>query len=211
MHHVNGDFYATSATVIPVLYLAMTVQSTTYQTIIDRLRSSVRESEFKLWPQVRTTAWIMASFTCAAIILLGVVAEYLALHALYYQSSSPVIEQTVLTAAVGLLALTAVGPLYTFFSAHVGALMDNLRVAKERKASKSMADPSGDPGLSAAGRDRPETRERRPEVPEHQSKAPQHQSQAPQHQPEVTEHHPQVTEHHPEVTEHHPEAPARSG
>ena len=136
MRGFNGNFYITTATVIPVLYLAMTVESQVYQRTIDRLRSSVREAEFKFWPQIKTSAWILASFMSAGVILFGVYAEYLALDALYTENTSATVQQSVLVAIVGLLILTAIGPFYTFITAHIGALNDNLKATKERGRQK---------------------------------------------------------------------------
>ena len=119
----NANFYITAATVIPVLYLALTLQSQTYERMISR---AYREFQ----PRGRRTGWqfyrgiIVSSVLYTAIlgtIYAGSVGEWLAISALYTKSASRNIGFAVLVALGYLVIIVVAGPAVRFFKATGGA------------------------------------------------------------------------------------------
>lgn len=81
----NADFYVTSATVIPVLFLAVAVQGRTYESVMRAARSAAKESGHGGWRR-RFGPWaasqILQLIACG-IMLAGGIGEFLALVVLY--------------------------------------------------------------------------------------------------------------------------------
>jgi formate-dependent nitrite reductase membrane component NrfD len=109
----NGLFYATAATIIPVLFLAVAVQGGTYQVLLNALLESDRRQ-----PQATTRLrrWLAAArtntlLTFTLAILGAVVSETWAVIVLYIQKpvwwSGPI----VLTGTIFLIAAIAIPPI----------------------------------------------------------------------------------------------------
>jgi hypothetical protein len=135
LHAFNADFYVTTATVIPVLYLSLTLQGTTFERIMSYWRSSNKKAPFTFRGQLPIYAIAIGSIAFGSIVLFSVYGEYLALRALYSQESSPRTDQTVYVSVIALLIITAIGPFIRFTTAYFGTLADDNRRRKEEKYS----------------------------------------------------------------------------
>jgi len=129
MRAFNADFYVTTATVIPVLYLALTLQGRTYHDVVTRWRKVNKDAPFTFWPQAKVIALAITGIGLSSVILYGVYGEYLALHALNARQASSESQGTVLQASILLLAVTAAGPVLWFLGAYFGTLADDFRGA----------------------------------------------------------------------------------
>jgi hypothetical protein len=80
MHHdtFNADFYVTAATVIPILYLALTLQGQTYEQILTRVKAS---SSTRSWKDglVLISLFIVGTL----IVFYAILGELLAIIAIY--------------------------------------------------------------------------------------------------------------------------------
>ncbi len=146
MNKFNANFFIVVATVIPVLYLALTLQGPTYERLMTRWRSAVREGHrdrsFK--SEARTVTAAIFAIGGAAVVLYSVYAEFLSLRALYSETANTATQRTVLQASVALLIMTAGGPAYAFVVAYVGTLVDDYRAARERRAKRLAAERARD-------------------------------------------------------------------
>lgn len=132
----NGLFYATAATAIPVLFLAIAVQGTTYENLLASSARMAGPLLRNLWrlindpgPRLRDLAAallyvgiaspvlsllaLLPAAIAAAVLLSGFSGEAEALIALYHQRS-PTGPISVLTAALILTAGVAAGPALRF-------------------------------------------------------------------------------------------------
>ena|SRR5258708_37245863 len=109
MHHdtFNADFYITAATVIPIFYLALTLQGQTYQEILTRLKDSSHLES--LTATLTSFVMLMAGFL---IVFYGILGELLAIIALYERKPPSVSGggTNVLISMIGLLAAVTIGP-----------------------------------------------------------------------------------------------------
>ena len=133
MHAFNADFYVTLATVIPVLYLALTLQGTTFEKVMIYWRSSNKKAPRTFKGQAPTFIVGAVSIAAAGIVSYSVNGEYLALHALYSQDSSSATGTTVYTSVILLLFLTAAGPFARFAATYFGTLADDHRRFKAER------------------------------------------------------------------------------
>lgn len=93
----NANFYITVAAVIPVLYIAIVLQGSTYNNLIQRA--------IKAWHGNLAIYWA-ARITAYLILTAWVAGEMTAIYALYAQSDTPSIRRLVL-ASTFLLVLVA--------------------------------------------------------------------------------------------------------
>lgn len=114
----NDGFYVAAATVIPVLYLALTIQGPMLPGLLTRLHKAL-ETMRRPQPGVPVRPWkllaalIVAYATmsiAAAILVLGVLGELGALRALAQRHDSAASQSVTLWSVVFLLLLTAAGP-----------------------------------------------------------------------------------------------------
>jgi hypothetical protein len=122
----NADFYITAATVIPVLYLALTVQGTMFPWLVARLGKALEKmkgevgSKAKLVKLLGTLLGAYTAMTAAALIITaGVVGEIVALLVLVHRHDSTAARQIVFDSTVGLLVFTAAGPIWALNTAWV--------------------------------------------------------------------------------------------
>ncbi len=99
MNRFNANFFIVIATVIPVLYLALTLQGPTYERMMARWRSAVREGhrDRSFRSEARTVTAAFLAIVGTAVILYSVLAEYLSLRALYSQTASVATQGTGMT------------------------------------------------------------------------------------------------------------------
>ena len=158
MHHTfSSNFYATTATVIPVLYLALTVQGPLLPGLLSRLHRSLelisKPGKDKQARERRVIALLGGAYvlmTAAALIVAaGVAGEVIALIALERAHDSPLTRAIVLSSVVGLLLVTAAGPLWALNTAWVRLQWIPLRTAwraLHHRPAAGLADARPGPG-----------------------------------------------------------------
>jgi hypothetical protein len=158
----NGLFYATAATIIPVLFLAIAVQGRTYENLVKTLRAPSPR-----WTWTFTGPWrqqlpavivALATMTIVvAILVFGAVSEILAVYALYQQQALARIGQGVLNAVIFLVIATAAGPALAFLR----ALFTH---PKSNEPASSESSGKQEPGASQADEPGPEVGKTRTEA-----------------------------------------------
>jgi uncharacterized membrane protein len=119
----NVDFYVTTATVIPVLFLALALQSSTYENLLKAFSAMAHASDAlePRWPgaspRYQEVAAGIAAATLAIIAILllfvAVVSEVLAVYALYQRQAQSTTGGVVLFGAILMVIATAAGPALT--------------------------------------------------------------------------------------------------
>jgi hypothetical protein len=144
----NGLFYATAATIIPVLFLAIAVQGRGYQNLInaladiDRRRTSSPRGD---WKPIPLTAASFVLFSAAALIVVyGVASEIFAIYALYQQQARSSTGQTVLTGLIILTIATAAGPALTFLGYNYRYIRDAAKPPPENTTPNANTKPEPD-------------------------------------------------------------------
>lgn len=86
----NANFYVTAATIIPVLYLVLAVQETTFQRIVETWQDMIKASRTTLHHRLRLSAALSGGVvvgvlvaTAFGIVIAGGLGELLAVYALY--------------------------------------------------------------------------------------------------------------------------------
>lgn len=113
----NADFYIVAATVIPVLFLAVTLQGPTYERILNSWRVNAKKAaEADTSTNPLATLLVAASSYVAAIVILlmGFGSEADAILALYRRRSATGLAFFVLFTIMTLMATVAFGPLAQF-------------------------------------------------------------------------------------------------
>lgn len=147
MRSFNVNFYVIAATVIPVLYLALTLQGTMFERLMTHWLST-KDSPERFWPQIQVIVIAFISIFVGAVTLYGVYAEFLAIRALYQESGNAQNEHTVYQSVVLLLIVAAAGPAARFVTVYFGSLGVIDWAKKRRKV------PSEDSGLSTSTKDK---------------------------------------------------------
>lgn len=148
MRGFNADFYIAAATVIPVLYLALTLQGTTYHDLMMGWRKTNKESPFTFWPQVRVVAVTILAMVGAAVIILGIVGEYSALQALEDRTVGPNTQSNVAEACLALLVMVAIPPGWLFVRTFFGTLNDDRKAAMAGKLGRLLAEVRRQPSMT---------------------------------------------------------------
>jgi hypothetical protein len=156
VHTFNANFYVVTATVIPIFYLALTLQGTTFEKMMTYWGFSSKTPPLTFRSLVRRNIITYSSIGFVIFIFVfGVYGEYLALHALYSQDSSPGTEQVVLFNATVLLVITAAGPFIRFVTSIVANTRAEIIAEAEAKAARNRREkehPSDEePGSSQVG------------------------------------------------------------
>ena len=145
--HFNADFYVTCATVIPVLFLALVVQGSTYESM---LRSAVeaanREPVRGRDGAVSQLLPVVAYLTLMA----GVLGEAGALWALFNGRDTKTDRVVVLVMTVFLLTIAAAGPVWRFF--RVQDTVSRLEREHHAAASRARPGPGGRTGRHVSRR-----------------------------------------------------------
>jgi hypothetical protein len=114
----NADFYIAAATVIPILYLALTLQGSTFEELLTRWKTSLRKVPLSsVWGlTVRLLAFLAFLIAGSIIILAGFVGEYASIVALYRRSATGSAGQFVLISFTGLLLAVLAPPAFKFWA-----------------------------------------------------------------------------------------------
>jgi hypothetical protein len=155
MRGFNADFYIAAATVIPVLYLALTLQGNTYHDLMMRWRKANKESPFTFWPQVRVITVALLSIAGAWVIVIGIIGEYSALQALENRTVGLNTRANVAEACVALLVMVAIPPCWLFVRTFFGTLNDDRKAAMAGKLGSLLAEIRGRPPKPGDGLDAP--------------------------------------------------------
>jgi hypothetical protein len=117
----DGLFYATTATIIPVLFLALAVQGRTYENLMTTFTDA--------WPRWTIPGQWIRSLPAGAIALTASIAGFIllysaaseiaAIYALYQQQAAHSTAQAVLIAVTFMVIMTAAGPTLTYWRAVV--------------------------------------------------------------------------------------------
>lgn len=108
----QSDFYVTCATIIPVFFLAVAVQGTSYQDLLDTLIGVVSKVPVDapplrvFWSYVLSTLTNLLGFL---VVIVGVAGEVMALYSLYLGREEG-LRGVVLAATLILLIAVAAGP-----------------------------------------------------------------------------------------------------
>jgi hypothetical protein len=131
----NATFYATGATVIPVLFLALAVQGRGFGELLraattarEEAAANKRRDPVLLFPPrvLLAAAWV--------IMAAGVVGEGVAMWDLYFGSASGLDGITVLAATLVLLLAVVTGPLLAFNMILAGRTAERIRRRREAAA-----------------------------------------------------------------------------
>jgi hypothetical protein len=102
----NGLFYATAATIIPVLFLAVAVQGRTYESLLTTLSKLQKRLERPGDPDNSGLYWQVINGLAFFIILFGTLGEIYAVLSLYWQRPE---GPQVIAVSVVLLTITVTG------------------------------------------------------------------------------------------------------
>lgn len=127
----NGDFYLVAGTVIPVLFLALTLQGQTFDRLTESLRESSRKAIRKDLQEQSGFGAGFRMFVIATVIFIIVVAglagEFMAMIALYTRSLDKSLEVTVLVCLL-VLVLAVVSVLFVKYEiAVIGPFIEILK------------------------------------------------------------------------------------
>ena len=153
----NSTFYATVATVIPVLFLALAIQSQSYQGVLNaalRLAPGFQRGDRTARRALRTFVALRLLWGAYGFLLAAVVGEVLALSALYLGREPAGVRPTVYVAAIVLVLAAAAGPTVTLVKDH-RAVMNLLLPQRAPAAPGATQDdsPSGPAGARASADD----------------------------------------------------------
>lgn len=140
----NSTFYATVATVIPVLFLALAIQSGAFEGVLKaalRLAPGFQRGDRTARRALRTFASLRLLWAAYIMLLAAVVGEVLALSALYLGRELAGVQPTVYAAAIVLVLAAAAGPTVRLVNIH-RAVMDLLLPRRAPTASGARQDDS---------------------------------------------------------------------
>ena len=109
----NSNFYITTATVIPLLYITLFLQGELIQNLAKRARRLRDENADALLAWSKKRRSFLVIYVCLAAVFAGLVAEVLSIWALFYRSDNIVMRTIVLWSVLGLLVLGAANPTIT--------------------------------------------------------------------------------------------------
>jgi formate hydrogenlyase subunit 3/multisubunit Na+/H+ antiporter MnhD subunit len=108
----NTDFYVVAGTIIPVLYLALTLQGQTFERVISTSIKQARASRRLAWLR----AWTLLA-TGGLIVATGFIGEWTTMTALYNRSADSSTSQKVLFCIFLLLIAVTAGPALRYYRA----------------------------------------------------------------------------------------------
>jgi hypothetical protein len=123
----DGTFFSTAATVIPVLFLALTLQGTLFaradSAYFRAIRIALEPATGFGWKATTIFfAAMLLRLVLSLVLLAGTWGEALAIYALYQQQATAEAKQLVIQAVMVLIALTAIGPIIFSVSARIAAM-----------------------------------------------------------------------------------------
>lgn len=116
----NADLFITAATVIPVLYLALTLQGQTYERVVNRLAKAMGKQETRREEMISYPLGMMYFAASAAIFTSGAIGEWLALWGLYNESASVTTEKWLILFLMVLIIAVVADPIIRFIMAARG-------------------------------------------------------------------------------------------
>lgn len=126
----NGLFFATAATVIPVLFLAIAVQGRGYEELLNLFAavSRRRHAGAMLYQRFAATAAGSALLIIAyGLVTLGAGSEITAVYVLYRQQAGTAAAYAVLIGVIGMIIATAAGPALAFVRSYSKAMGVNIK------------------------------------------------------------------------------------
>jgi hypothetical protein len=123
----NSDFYVTVATIIPVLYLALTLQGSTLEQLLRHWKKVTRGAVLSKWnlrSELHMDLVALVAIYGCGIMFAGIVAEIIVLLALYHQSGGSESKYFVMVVMIGLLILVAAGPFLKFAQTFISTAGD---------------------------------------------------------------------------------------
>jgi hypothetical protein len=144
----NSTFYATAATIIPVLFIALAVQGHAYEALLRAGQFAIK-ARFRLGPStaggvVRGPAWPSIIAICLllgiafAIVAAGGYGELLAVYALYQGNDQATTRRAVLLATMFLVILVAAGPPLAYLGRLFSMSQQRAAESLERKVQEHM-------------------------------------------------------------------------
>ena len=112
----NADFYVVAATIIPVLYLALTLQGQTFEQILSLYQAAWKSNPPRGWRRWQTASLVaVLPLGGMAILATGVVGELQAIGALYQRQADSDTEGFVLITLFVLLTSVLIAPGARFY------------------------------------------------------------------------------------------------
>jgi hypothetical protein len=140
-------FYATAATVIPVLFLALAVQGRGYENLMKTFNAMDQRSNRDI-PRGQTAAAAAVAVALVAIapviLVLAVLSEILAVYALYQQQAVSTTSQTVLIGVIVLVIATAASPALALIRAFLTPVLEDTPVLDNQAPPQYRAGTSRD-------------------------------------------------------------------
>lgn len=133
----HSDFFVTGATVIPVLFLALTLQGSTFDAVIEqcnRILAKYHRSTGK--GAIFRAGSILLGSTAASVLIVSFIGEYSAIFGLYYQRSNRLGPWWILFSMVSLSLMVIAAIMGRYFAA-VMRTMFVLRDREREEMSKS--------------------------------------------------------------------------
>lgn len=125
----NSNFFIVAATVIPVLYLALTLQGSMLDGFIKQLSRYKADPRLPFVPYIRTVGILLIPIIIPLFMFLGIVLEFFAFLALYQQKASLEDTQFIFIGVVCLLCLVAGGPAIKFLIAIFNNMKYTVKIA----------------------------------------------------------------------------------
>ena len=113
----NSDFYVTAATIIPVLYLALTLQGSTLEQLFKIWKENLvpfSVDRMSLKERLREIVFTSVAICGAGGMFIGIVGEFIAVQAIYNKTAGPAAGKYVFFSISFLLALVLAGPFAKF-------------------------------------------------------------------------------------------------
>jgi hypothetical protein len=135
-HTFNANFYITTATVIPIFFLALTLQGSFYKNLMDKIESMAKEIDETAGNplKIKKGKWrVLGASLAGLVILLAGMGEAFAIAALKDQSDTSFTQNWVFWSAAGLIFITIITLEWPFlrtmtkFNAVVGKYEDRRR------------------------------------------------------------------------------------
>jgi len=118
----NADFYVVAATVIPLLYITLTLQGTTYEKLLKHMKSSYDDpgSSWVSWPNLifQISRWSLFFYLSYLVSVAGIMCEVTAISALYTRSASTFFQVATLLSTWLLIFAIGIDPAQRFIAAN---------------------------------------------------------------------------------------------
>ncbi len=150
----NADFYVVAATIIPVFYLALSLQGSTLTNTLARWRRAYEDfTQESSQDRQRSVQGMLVSLLTSGIIIGSMIAEYMAILALYDRSDDGITGPFVLWSLLGLLIVAVGGPLGNISEVYFGMFLQAFRFMSGTAGNKVPEEGSGE-GSSTHGCER---------------------------------------------------------